>query len=990
MQTDLNRVFDPPEDSPVQRPSKNVLPVRKRVKDQTFAFDKVFDENITQGDVYEATTKGLLDSVLDGYNATVFAYGATGCGKTHTITYAYHIKARRDILTTNSGTSQHPGIIFLTMQELFERISEIQQDTVVEITLSYLEIYNETIRDLLAPAGPKQGLMLREDVNQAVSVAGLSSHHPQNVDQIMDMLIEGNAARTQSPTDANATSSRSHAVLQVNVSKRDRNASVSEPTTMATLSIIDLAGSERASATKNRGERLLEGANINKSLLALGSCINALCDPRKRNHVPYRNSKLTRLLKFSLGGNCKTVMIVCVSPSSAHFDETQNTLRYANRAKNIQTKVIRNVFNVDRHVKDFLRKIEEQKAMILHLQEEQKEHEAAAMVKFKKIEEKRIVLAKDGIARIRAAYQHSAQARSDKIACMKRLRHVERRIAMTTTWIAGFDAVCETREGEEAPASLTAMRRAASGVLAELESSVLHQRQQLVKSNWERALDSALQNGLRQLQEAGGSPGGGDSPESANLKREVELLKARADCEAQSAVLEQERNTGEVALMQILLQAHFETVAILGQIMQMDEQEAIKAARGVLGKLVASSSEATGQVIRPDGGLQITQAVPPTRSGTPKKRKPITLMGPSPMKNKIRPSLLNAAHVRQGLSPLGASPATSSPGRKKMGASRKSLSFARVSPRKRSPVKISKRGVRWRDDTDNGALADFQATPDRLDSTPEGMTPDIATMRVPDLPETVAEEQVKNEADDDDEDVSEAIDSPTLPALSSLDLGDRARVSNRFESGFLSKKPEHPRPQPLLSVTPVDDDENHESSHTVTARHMPLQEVTGNVGAAHDDETAHYSDDKEQARRISSAMKLKRNSSSGNTSAQIRLRDARRRSPSAQASTSTGSGGNGGSGSVTGSPDSSGLFSAGQARRMVRGSVDKNNDEWRTSNVLSPRSAPVVKQSVPGFRRSTLAVDAAVRETPVVRPGSGSVRASVAARPVTSSRTLWK
>ena len=206
------------------------------------------------------------------------------------------------------------------------------------------------------------------------------------VQEVMDMIVRGNEYRTMSPTEANATSSRSHAVLQINVSSKDRNASVNEPHTMATLSIIDLAGSERASATKNRGERLTEGANINKSLLALGSCINALCDPRKRNHIPYRNSKLTRLLKFSLGGNCRTVMIVCVSPSSAHYDETQNTLRYANRAKNIQTKSVRNVYNVDRHVKDYLKKIDEQMARINELTAQQKQYEEMAFVKFRKAE----------------------------------------------------------------------------------------------------------------------------------------------------------------------------------------------------------------------------------------------------------------------------------------------------------------------------------------------------------------------------------------------------------------------------------------------------------------------------------------------------------------------------------------------------------------------------------------------------------------------------
>jgi kinesin family protein 18/19 len=227
----------------------------------------------------------------------------------------------------------------------------------------------------------------------------------------MDMLIRGNENRTQSPTEANATSSRSHAVLQINVAQKDRNAGHSEPTTFATLSIIDLAGSERASATKNRGERLLEGANINKSLLSLGSCINALCDPKKKNHVPYRNSKLTRLLKFSLGGNCRTVMIVCVSPSSVHFDETQNTLRYANRAKNIQTKAVRNVFNVDRHVKDYLKKIDEQMALIKDLQAQHKEFESLAFAKFKKTDDKKSALLKEALARIRIAYQqHEALA----------------------------------------------------------------------------------------------------------------------------------------------------------------------------------------------------------------------------------------------------------------------------------------------------------------------------------------------------------------------------------------------------------------------------------------------------------------------------------------------------------------------------------------------------------------------------------------------------
>ncbi len=551
-QTDFSRIFDPPEDNPVQRFSRSVVSnMGKRVKDQTFGFDRVFDENTTQAEVYESTVRGLLDSVLDGYNATVFAYGATGCGKTHTIT----------------GTAQQPGIIFLTMQELFEKIAERSDEKHTEVSLSYLEIYNETIRDLLEPGGSKQGLMLREDANQTVSVAGLSTHHPQDVQQVMDMIVQGNEYRTVSPTAANATSSRSHAVLQINLAQKDRNADVNEPHTMATLSIIDLAGSERASATKNRGERLLEGANINKSLLALGSCINALCDPRKKNHVPYRNSKLTRLLKFSLGGNCRTVMIVCVSPSSAHFDETQNTLRYANRAKNIQTKVTRNVYNVNRHVKDFLVKIDEQMALINELKAQQKDSEAIAFVKFKKQSEKREGVAREAITRIRAAFENATAERQEKVSLMKKLRQVERRISVLQGWIGAFDTVCASRDEDEMPPSLSAMRKTAHGILLELENSRQHYHQKIDKMNWERALDTALQNSIHLLAEVDGAEDGLDV---ASLTREAELLKANAGREAFREVLEQEK-VGDGGVVQALLTAQFDLISSLNDILGMNE-----------------------------------------------------------------------------------------------------------------------------------------------------------------------------------------------------------------------------------------------------------------------------------------------------------------------------------------------------------------------------------------------------------------------------------
>lgn len=194
----------------------------------------------------------------------------------------------------------------------------------------------------MVDAAHSKPLMLRESEHRVV-VPGLTEHTPRSAGEVLELIRQGNLKRTTNFTEANATSSRSHAVLSVNLKMKPRTADISESYSLSTLSVIDLAGSERARVTNNKGARLHEGANINKSLLALGNCINALCDPKQRGHVPFRNSKLTRLLKHSLTGNCRTQLIVCVSPSSGHYDETYNTLQYANRAKDIKTKVTRNV-----------------------------------------------------------------------------------------------------------------------------------------------------------------------------------------------------------------------------------------------------------------------------------------------------------------------------------------------------------------------------------------------------------------------------------------------------------------------------------------------------------------------------------------------------------------------------------------------------------------------------------------------------------------------
>jgi kinesin family protein 18/19 len=290
----------------------------------SFVFDHVFGKLSTQIEVYEASAKACVGAAMAGINATVFAYGATSSGKTHTMI----------------GNESHPGVMVLAMQDLFEHVRAHERDTQFRLRLSYLEVYNETLQDLLVDDSPS--LQLRDDGSGGTVVAGLSFQEPRSADQVFAMLAAGNARRRQSPTDANAESSRSHAVLQIAVEQQARTAAIETERRVAKLCMIDLAGSERAAATANRGQLMREGANINRSLLALGNCINVLCQGGG-GHVPYRDSKLTRLLKDSLGGNCRTTMIATVSPSSFSIEDTLNTLRYANRAKNIKCTVQSNV-----------------------------------------------------------------------------------------------------------------------------------------------------------------------------------------------------------------------------------------------------------------------------------------------------------------------------------------------------------------------------------------------------------------------------------------------------------------------------------------------------------------------------------------------------------------------------------------------------------------------------------------------------------------------
>uniref|UniRef100_A0A673I427 Kinesin-like protein n=1 Tax=Sinocyclocheilus rhinocerous TaxID=307959 RepID=A0A673I427_9TELE len=306
-----------------------------RSREKTYMFDVAFDYSATQDEVYRSTTKGLIEGLISGYNATVFAYGPTGCGKTYTML----------------GTDREPGIYVRTLNDLFKAIEETSDDMQYNVSMSYLEIYNEMIRDLL---NPSSGFLdLREDSKGEIQVAGITEVSTINAREVMELLMKGNKQRTQEPTAANQTSSRSHAVLQVGVRQQSRCRDILQEVRFARLFMIDLAGSERASQTQNRGQRLKEGAHINRSLLALGNCINALSEKNGNKYVNYRDSKLTRLLKDSLGGNSRTVMIAHISPASLAFEDSRNTLTYADRAKSIRTRVKRNLLNVSYHIAQY-------------------------------------------------------------------------------------------------------------------------------------------------------------------------------------------------------------------------------------------------------------------------------------------------------------------------------------------------------------------------------------------------------------------------------------------------------------------------------------------------------------------------------------------------------------------------------------------------------------------------------------------------------------
>ncbi|KAK7792455.1 hypothetical protein R5R35_013851 [Gryllus longicercus] len=322
--------------------------------DKSFTYDYVFDMDSTQQNVYDRCVASLVDGSLQGYNATILAYGQTGSGKTYSMGSGFDVDLQ----------PEQVGIIPRAIGHLFEGIRGLceaarengQPPPEFKVVAQFMELYNEELIDLFDPGRDYKGktpMKIHEDASGNIYVSGVTSRAVTSADDALELLRVGAVSRTTGSTQMNSQSSRSHAIFTLHV-KQQRLVKIedSEPedngmnefeTLTAKFHFVDLAGSERLKRTGATGERAKEGISINCGLLALGNVISALGDKAKKAlHVPYRDSKLTRLLQDSLGGNSQTVMIACISPSDRDFMETLNTLNYANRARNIKNKVVVN------------------------------------------------------------------------------------------------------------------------------------------------------------------------------------------------------------------------------------------------------------------------------------------------------------------------------------------------------------------------------------------------------------------------------------------------------------------------------------------------------------------------------------------------------------------------------------------------------------------------------------------------------------------------
>lgn len=319
--------FRPLNESEVNRGDKYIAKFQGEdtvmIATKPYAFDRVFQSNTSQEQVYNDCAKKIVKDVLEGYNGTIFAYGQTSSGKTHTMEGKLH-------------DPEGMGIIPRIVQDIFNYIYSMDENLEFHIKVSYFEIYLDKIRDLLDVS--KTNLSVHEDKNRVPYVKGCTERFVCSPDEVMDTIDEGKSNRHVAVTNMNEHSSRSHSIFLINVKQENTQ---TEQKLSGKLYLVDLAGSEKVSKTGAEGAVLDEAKNINKSLSALGNVISALAEGS--TYVPYRDSKMTRILQDSLGGNCRTTIVICCSPSSYNESETKSTLLFGQRAKTIKNTVCVNV-----------------------------------------------------------------------------------------------------------------------------------------------------------------------------------------------------------------------------------------------------------------------------------------------------------------------------------------------------------------------------------------------------------------------------------------------------------------------------------------------------------------------------------------------------------------------------------------------------------------------------------------------------------------------